>query len=135
MPKSLNSKESSTCQKTAVCAGSTYQAAIALRSTGPVKTTASAGNSAATIGEVQVYPNPADNAATLRFTGTTAGRASAYVTDILGNRMLTIMQNELVTEGQQQKAFDTSALLPGLYQCVIITPDGKRVSTRLSITR
>ena len=104
MPKSPNSRESSTCQKTAVCAGSTYQAAIALRSTGPVKATASADNSAATIGEVQVYPNPADNAATLRFTGTTAGRASVYVTDILGNRMLTIMQNELVTEGQQQKA-------------------------------
>ena len=43
------------------------------------------------------------------------------------------MQNEPVAEGLQQKTFDTAALPPGLYQCVMTPPDGKRVSTRLSI--
>ena len=116
-----------------VCTGNIYQAAVALRASGPVKSGAVAGNSAA-IGEVQVYPNPAANAATIRFAGTTAGRASAYVTDMFGNKVLTIMQNEQVSKGLQEKAFDTSALPPGLYQCIITTPDGKRVSTRLSVT-
>lgn len=90
-------------------------------------------NPAAVIGDVQVYPNPATNAVTIRFAGTTAGRASAYVTDMFGNRVLTLMHNEPVAEGLQQKTFETSALPPGLYQCVMTTPDGKRVSTRLSI--
>ncbi|GAA4038286.1 hypothetical protein GCM10022409_24660 [Hymenobacter glaciei] len=119
----------------AVCSGSTYQTAVALRPTGPASAGVVAANTAAIIGEVQVYPNPAANATTIRFAGTAAGQASAYVTDMFGNQVLTIMQNAPVTEGLQEKAFDTSALPPGLYQCVITTPDGKRVSTRLSITR
>ena len=119
----------------AVCTGSTYQTAVALRSAAPVKAGAATTNAVAVIGEVQVYPNPATNTTAIRFAGTTAGRASAYVTDMFGNRVLTIMQNELVAEGLQEKSFDTSALPPGLYQCVITTPDGKRVSTRLSIAR
>ena len=111
----------------AICTGSTYQAAVALRTT---KLAA-----VAAITQVQIYPNPATNTAMLNFVGTAVGRASAYLTDIFGNRVLTIMQNENVMIGEQRKSFDTSSLRPGLYQCVVETPDGKRRSSQLSIVR
>ena len=118
----------------ATCTGSTYQAAVALRTTKP----ATADNpitaaAVAAITQVQIYPNPATNTAILNFVGTAVGRASAYLTDIFGNRVLTIMQNENVMIGEQRKSFDTSSLRSGLYQCVVETPDGKRRSSQLSI--
>ena len=66
----------------AICTGSIYQAAVALRTT---------KLAAAAITQVQIYPNPATNTAMLNFVGTAAGRASAYLTDMFGNRVLTIM--------------------------------------------
>ena len=118
----------------AVCTGSTYQAAVALRPSVPT-TTAGATTNTAAIADVQVYPNPTAGAATIRITGTAAGRVSAYVTDMFGQRVLDIVQNESLAAGEQQRAFATTSLPPGLYQCVVETPDGKRVSTRLSIVR
>lgn len=120
----------------AVCTGSTYQAAVALRTTGPTKPAATGtASSAAAIADAQLYPNPTASTATIRFSGTTTGRTSAYLTDMFGNRVLTIMRDENVVTGEQHKSFDTSSLHPGLYQCVIETPDGKRSSLRLSIVR
>ena len=118
----------------AVCTGSTYQAAVALRPSVPT-TTAGATTNTAAIADVQVYPNPTAGAATIRITGTAAGRVSAYVTDMFGQRVLDIVQNESLAAGEQQRAFATTSLPPGLYQCVVETPDGKRMSTRLSIVR
>lgn len=117
----------------ALCTGSIYQTAVALRPT--KQASAPAGEPAAAVAGVQVYPNPTAGAATIRFTGTAAGRASAYVTNMLGQHVLSIMQHEIVAEGEQQRTFATAALAPGLYQCVVETPDGKRVSTRLSVVR
>ena len=76
----------------AICTGSTYQAAVALRTTKP--TTADNPITAAAVAaitQVQIHPNPTTNTAMLNFVGTTAGRASAYLTDMFGNRVLTIM--------------------------------------------
>lgn len=95
----------------AVCTGSVYQTVVALRPVGPAKAGIATANTAAAIGDVQVYPNPATNAATIRFAGTAAGRASAYVTDTFGKQVLPIMQNELVAEGLQEKALIRRACL------------------------
>ena len=116
----------------AICTGSTYWTAVALRTT---KLATAGSPVAAAITQVQIYPNPATNMAMLNFVGTAAGRASAYLTGMFGNRVLTIMQNENVMTGEQRKSFDTSSLRPGLYQCVVETPDGEHCSSQLSIVR
>lgn len=71
---------------------------------GPVKTVAAGTiTPSATIADVQVYPNLTASAATIRFSGTAAGQASAYLADMFGNRVLTIMQNERVEVGSSVK--------------------------------
>ena len=112
----------------AICNGSVYQAAMTLR------TAATAGHTSTTSAQVQIYPNPATDAATIRFSITSPSLLSAYLTDMFGNRVLTIAQNEAIGTGLQQRTFSTISLKSGLYQCVLETPDGKRVvSTRLSV--
>lgn len=127
--------QQSAAEVQAVCAGSVYQAAVTLARPNTPSPTATLTSAAAAIAEVSVFPNPATDRATVSFAGTVAGRASAYVTDMFGNRVLTILQNETVATGEQRKSFDTSSLRPGLYQCVMETPDGKRTSKRFSVAR
>ncbi|MFC6225734.1 T9SS type A sorting domain-containing protein [Hymenobacter artigasi] len=117
------------------CGSATYTNAMNLRS-GPGKLSAAPNTPASAvpvIADVQVYPNPASEVATIRFSGVSAGRVSAYLTDMVGRRVVTIMRDEEVMNGEQLKAFSTSALAPGLYQCVIETSGGARITSRLSV--
>ena len=103
------------------CSSSTYSVAMNLR---PAKAPTSAAipiSSPATspIGNVQLYPNPTTDMATVRFSGLRAGTVSAYVTDMLGRRVLTIAQDEAVEAGEHHRAFSTAALVPGLYYCIL----------------
>lgn len=119
------------------CSSSTYAAAMNLRpgTTKPLTGPNTQLSTAPVITDVQVYPNPASGVATIRFSGVGTGRASAYLTDMVGRRVIAIMQDEAIVMGEQQKAFSISGLAPGLYQCVIETSGGARISTRLSVVR
>ena len=127
--------QASTNDVQAICSGSVYQAAIALRPSGPTGAGSSAVAPAAAVARVEVYPNPATDAATIRFEAGTAGLASACVLDMYGKQVLTIMQDEPIAAEAQQYSFPTAGLPAGLYRCVLTTADGKRVSTPLSIVR
>ncbi|MFD2785627.1 hypothetical protein ACFSX6_09170, partial [Hymenobacter rubripertinctus] len=69
----------------------------------------------------------------ISFSGLAAGRVSAYVTDMVGHRVQTIMDREPIGAGEQQKSFSTAGLAAGLYQCVLETADGQRSVVRLSV--
>jgi len=120
----------------AVCTGSIYQAAVTLRP-GAVSTAhgAPAAPVAQLVQDVQLYPNPAASVATLRFAGIADGRVTAYLTDVVGRRTATILQDQTVVPGIQEKTFSTTGLAPGLYQCVLESSTGARLTSRLSIVR
>lgn len=118
----------------AFCNGSVYSAAMNLR---PAAFTASGTTTPAApaVADVQLYPNPATDMATLRFTGVAAGRVSAYLTDMVGHRVLTILDAAPIMAGEQHQSFATTRLAAGLYQCVLETTDGRKTTTRLSVVR
>ncbi|RIY06109.1 hypothetical protein D0T11_19430 [Hymenobacter rubripertinctus] len=60
----------------------------------PAAFTPATASPAAPVTDVRVYPNPATDAATISFSGLAAGRVSAYVTDMVGHRVQTIMDRE-----------------------------------------
>lgn len=118
------------------CTSATYTSAVSLRSSSAAQGAgASAVAAIAAVAAIQVYPNPANDAATINFSMATTGQVSAYLTDVVGRRALTIMRNEFVAVGEQRKTFSTTALVPGLYQCVIEAPGGYRFISQISVER
>lgn len=115
----------------AFCNGSAYASAMNLRPAA----LAAAPPAAPILAGSHVYPNPATDQATLSFSRLAAGHVTAYLTDVMGRKVLTILQHEPVVAGEQQKTFATSTLAPGLYYCVVETSEGRRRTTPLSIVR
>lgn len=114
------------------CTSSIYNAAMNLRPAGFTASTATT-SATPTVTDVQVYPNPTADVATLRFTGAAAGQVSAYLTDMVGHRVLTVLDKTSVVPGEQQQVFSTTRLAAGLYQCVVETSGGQKTFTRLSV--
>ena len=114
----------------AFCNGSVYTSAVALL-TSPPKT--AARTTEPLLADVLVYPNPAASTATLQFTSSQAGAVTVYLTDMMGHRVATLLDQEAVAAGSYEKALNVAQVAPGFYQCVIETSDSKRTTKTLSI--
>jgi hypothetical protein len=79
------------------------------------------------------YPNPAREAATIRFTLPAASPVSIELYDNLG-RSVAGAAPDFPSAGEHAIRIDTSALPAGLYHCVMTTP-ASRVSSAVSIVK
>ena len=118
-----------------LCAGSVYQAATLLR---PAKSATPAAATSGTPGQlvrdVQVYPNPALDEATVSFRSEEAGQVAAYLTDLVGKRVKFIAEGQ-TAQGTHTVKFRTADLTAGIYPCVVEHADGRRAAIRLLVIR
>lgn len=61
------------------------------------------------------YPNPFNPSTTLQFRTPAAGRVTLEVFNVLGQKVATLINNELVGAGLQSRTFDASRLSSGVY--------------------
>lgn len=61
------------------------------------------------------YPNPFNPATSIRFRTAAAGRVSLEVYNILGQKVATLLNNELVQAGEHVRSFDAKGLSSGMY--------------------
>ncbi len=64
--------------------------------------------------DLELFPNPVKNQATVRFTLTDSRKVNAYVTDVMGHQIQT-HQLGLLSSGQQQFNLNTNELPAGIY--------------------
>ncbi|MBO0356771.1 endo-1,4-beta-xylanase [Hymenobacter sp. BT186] len=88
----------------------------------------------AQVAELQAYPNPATDQATLNFRTAAAGLAQVRVYNSLGRLVATIYDGPVMAGGQYQATLDSHKLVAGVYTCQLLAP-GTAVTTRLIITK
>jgi hypothetical protein len=74
----------------------------------------------------QNYPNPFNRQTTIAFELPQTQRAHLAVYDLLGKRVATLIDDELLTEGSHQVVFDARDLPSGIYFYALQTPEGVR---------
>jgi hypothetical protein len=74
----------------------------------------------------QNYPNPFNRQTTIAFELPQAQRAHLAVYDLLGKRVATLIDDELLAEGPHQVMFDARNLPSGIYFYALQTPEGVR---------
>lgn len=75
--------------------------------------------------ELTVYPNPTNTNINLKFRLETDAKANLYIMDYLGRNIATVINNEQLTQGQQNYNIDVSQYANGIY-IAILEIDGKR---------
>ncbi len=83
--------------------------------------------------DINVFPNPATNAARVTFSIEKSSNVDVQVMDALGRTAL-VAANEQMTSGQHQVSINTSSLANGTYN-VIIRVDGGVSTQRLSVVK
>jgi hypothetical protein len=105
--------------------------------TAAVATASKATSSTAALGEanqLEAYPNPAKEQATLRFKATQTGPAQVQVYNSLG-RLVATLYNDVAEQGRvYERTFTSTSLPAGLYTCRFIQQD-KSVTRRLVISK
>lgn len=77
------------------------------------------------LSELTVYPNPTNTNINLKFGLETDAKANLYIMDYLGRNIATVINNEQLTQGQQNYNIDVSQYANGIY-IAILEIDGKR---------
>lgn len=80
-----------------------------------------------------IFPNPANEQATVVFEGRDDGDILLTCTDLMGRQVQQITVN--ASEGQQQININTGALEPGVYIISLIYPDSNVRTARLIVSR
>jgi hypothetical protein len=94
---------------------------------------ASVNNTALSAGDISIYPNPANDVATLGFTLTAATSVQVEISDALGRTVSTIPSQEY-NAGSQKITINTATMAAGLYNVKIIT--GANTTTKqLSVVK
>ncbi len=83
--------------------------------------------------EIELYPNPAQNEATIRITTSKASESTITMINALGQ---TVQQKNMRIEvGSNTVSFDTKDLASGLYSVVISDKEGKTTIKKLTISK
>jgi len=82
---------------------------------------------------ISLYPNPANDKATLEFNVVKSGNVTVQVVDLTG-RVITTVVNENMTTGAHQVTVNTAALSSGVYNVQIRTEEGT-ITQRLSVVK
>ena len=82
---------------------------------------------------IELYPNPAQNEATVRISTSKAGESTITILNALGQLM--IQQITTIEVGNNTVNFDTKNLASGLYYVVIADKDGKSTTKKLTISK
>lgn len=82
---------------------------------------------------IELYPNPAQNEATVRISSSKAGESTITILNALGQLML--QQITTIDIGNNTVNFDTKNLASGLYYVVIADKDGKSTTKKLTINK
>jgi hypothetical protein len=82
---------------------------------------------------IEVYPNPAQNEATVRITSSKPGESTITMLNALGQAML--QQKVDIEMGGNDVRFDTKTLASGLYYVVIVDKDGNSTTKKLTIAK
>jgi len=82
--------------------------------------------------QLNVFPNPAKDATTLKFNVDQASTATIYLTDLTGKRIKTVANNTTLNSGQQQFDINTSTFSPGIY-LMTIEINGERLVKKLIV--
>lgn len=73
--------------------------------------------------ELNAYPNPAGESATISFTLTEASQVSLILRDLQGREVVNVASNQEFSEGQHSIALDLSKVRAGVYFLNLQTPD------------
>jgi Secretion system C-terminal sorting domain len=84
--------------------------------------------------DVVTFPNPANTAVTVRYNLPVASIVSAQLVDMMGNVVLSVLQNASQQEGIYDFRIITENLTPGVYMVKIATPNGM-TTQKISIVR
>ena len=124
--------QASTSAVQAVCSGSKYTAAVALR--GHNQAFVSAPGVTNSSRSLLAYPNPATSSVRFSFTTTQPGPVRLVLSDALGREVRRVVEMSNATAG----TFDTTAsvadLRPGIYYCTLQTP-GEQVVQKLVVAQ
>jgi PKD repeat protein len=82
--------------------------------------------------QLNLFPNPAKSATTLKFNVDQASNTTVYLTDLTGKRIQTIVNDETLSSGQQQFEVNTSAINSGIY-LMTIEINGERLVKKLIV--
>jgi hypothetical protein len=82
---------------------------------------------------LSAYPNPADDAVTIRYGLPTDGRVTLSVYDLSGRRVATLAEGERAA-GRHEVVWDCADVRPGVYLCRLETTGGE-LTERLLVTR
>jgi len=82
---------------------------------------------------IEVYPNPAQNEATVRITSSKPGESTVTMLNALGQAML--QQKVEIEMGGNDVRFDTKNLASGIYYMIIADKEGKSVTKKLTVTK
>jgi hypothetical protein len=85
------------------------------------------------INAIEVYPNPAQNDATVRITSVKEGESTVSMLNALGQVML--QQKATIELGGNDIHFDTRNLSSGLYYVVVVDKDGSSTTKKLTIAK
>ncbi|WP_157530691.1 T9SS type A sorting domain-containing protein [Hymenobacter norwichensis] len=85
-------------------------------------------------GELQAFPNPATEQATISFKALKAGAAQVLVYNTLGRLVATLYDGPVEAGGQYSATLDSRALPGGVYTCQLRTPSGTK-TTRLLVVK
>lgn len=100
---------------------------INLISTTDITSTVSEFNS------VELFPNPAQNEASVRINSTVSGQNTLTILNSLGQ--LVQQQTISIDKGHNIVTFDTKSLSSGIYYLVVVDTDGKSVTKKLTIAK
>jgi hypothetical protein len=82
---------------------------------------------------IELYPNPAQNEATVRITSSKQGETTVTMLNALGQMVL--QQVKSIEAGNNEVNFDTRNLASGLYYVVIADKDGNSTTKKLTISK
>jgi len=77
---------------------------------------------------VSVSPNPVANQSVIKYNLMSDAKVSVYITDVLGNKMATLVNSEMQYAGLSEVTFNASELPTGVYFCTVKAND--KVSTQ-----
>jgi hypothetical protein len=115
----------------ASCSSTKYKQAIVL--TRPGKTTAASAWSDPTKAALQVFPNPATGAVRLRYHVAQAGPVRLTLSDALGRKVQTVLDQQQAAAGTFETSIDLHGLRAGVYYCTLHTANQHKVE-RIVVT-
>lgn len=84
--------------------------------------------------EITLFPNPASNSATLRYSLQGEATVKAYIADIYGTKSVDVLSESIQTKGSYEVLANTASLTSGTY-FLIFENNGVRIAQRLMIVK